>query len=107
MLGDSIGSQHDMALIHEVAEERGFGGADLVPDAVIVGTAVARDSHGVAAAWSQWPETPVLIVTLDGHHAVLYELDIHITELGERSPDELVDVIRAVVNRRGQSKRKG
>ena len=103
----AIGSQPDMVLIDERAGDRTVAGASLVPGAIIVGTVVAHDSHGVAAAWSQWPQTPVLIVTLDGRDAVLYELDIQTTELGERSPGELVDAIRAVVSRRGNSKRVG
>jgi DNA-binding NarL/FixJ family response regulator len=108
MVEHAIESQSDMVLLDDRSRVRPSPGVALTPpvapDAVIVGTTAASRSHGVPAAWSEWPDVPVVLVTLDGRDAVLYELAIKTAALGEQSPSELVDVIRSAVSRSRRSK---
>ena len=108
LLEHAIESQSDMVLLDDRSRSRPSPGVALTPpaapDAIVVGTTAASVSHGVPAAWSEWPNVPVVLVTLDGHDAVLYEIAIRTTGLGEQSPGDLVDVIRSAVRRSGRSK---
>ena len=104
VLEHAIVSQRDMTLIADSAEAPPRAGVP-APDIVITAAPRADESQGVAAALSQWPRVPVLLVMLHGREAVVYELDIRTRELGERSPSELIDTIRRVVRSRRKPKR--
>ena len=95
-----IVAQPDMALLQERARPSRSGGAEFAPDVVILGARRPRDSERVAAVLGDWPTTQVLQITVDGHEAAVYRLEIRGTELGELSPIELIDAIRAAVRRR-------
>jgi hypothetical protein len=70
------------------------------PDIVVVATKHRHDIRNVTSMLWRWPHSQVLMITVDGHQAAMYELEPQRTELGELSPAELVDSIRVAVRRR-------
>ena len=96
ILVDSISTEPDMHLMRERSETaapHAEGGA--TPDVVIVGAAGPGEAQNAGAMLSRWPLSRVLMVSISGARAALYELQPHRTELGEMSPRELVHAIRA------------
>jgi DNA-binding NarL/FixJ family response regulator len=101
VLEHAIATQPDMELLREYAST--FGPSPMgVPDVVVVGTQDPDDDRVVSTLLSGWPRSQVLMITIDGHHAALYELHPRRTRLGEVSPLELLDAIRSTARRRGQ-----
>jgi len=72
---------------------------DTVAPDVVITTATTHKAgiEDINRTLWHWPRTQVLLITLDGHDSVLFGQRIHSTRLGELSPRELVDAIRAVV----------
>lgn len=97
VLTHAISSQPDMELVPESSADTPSGPAGSEPDAVIVGAEDRQDLQAVTAVLWQWPRTQVLMVTIDGRQSALYRLQPQRTDLGELSPDEIVDRIRSAV----------
>jgi hypothetical protein len=95
-----IVAQPDMTLLRDRPGPSGSELAVSDPDVVILGARRPRDSEGVTAVLWKWPATQVLQITVDGHEAAVYRLEIKGTEFGELSPIELISVIRAAAERR-------
>lgn len=70
------------------------------PDVVIVGAREPEPAAGVPALLKRWPGSQVLLITAHGRKAVMYQLVPHGTDMGEISPDQLVDAIRSCVRER-------
>ena len=92
----SISTQADM----EVVNEEKLQSQSIGPDVVIVGTMQVEQSGNATETLLRWPRAQVLMIRVDGHKSALYELEVRRDELGEMSPAELVDRIRACVERR-------
>lgn len=69
------------------------------PDVVIMTASGEAGRENVTRTLWHWPRAQVLLISPDGHECVLYEQRIRRTRLGELSPRELVDAIRAAVRR--------
>lgn len=99
ILEQAISTHSDM----EVVSEEDCGSSTPVsscsPDVIIVGTTAIEESQKMPGLLLRWPKSQVLMITVAGRAAALYELVPHKTALGELSPSELVDVIRARVKR--------
>jgi hypothetical protein len=70
------------------------------PDVVVVATQRADDVQSVLRILARWPRSEVLMITVDGRQAALFQLTPHRTELREMSPAELTNAIRAAVRQR-------
>ena len=70
------------------------------PDVVIMTAADEALVGPVEQVLWQWPTSRVLLIRLDGHDAVLYELRVTGERLGDVSPRELIDAIRTAVRQR-------
>jgi len=101
LLEHEISTQSDMEIIREGQSVLAMPTNESIPDVVIVGTTDTENMKNVRSALLQWPQTPVLTITQDGHEAAFYELLPHKTALGEMSPLEIVDAIRTRVKQRG------
>jgi len=85
----------DMELIAENGAARRAAGP-VVPDAVIV-AAEEASVIDIDRFLAHWPKARVVVLRLDGRGAVLYELRLFGSRLGDLSPAELLDAIRAAV----------
>jgi len=100
VLEHAISGQSDIEIIREDQAVLTMPMNQSIPDVVIVGTTHTEDMQNAPSELLQWPQSLVLIITLDGHRAALYELVPHKTEFGEMSPLELVDAIRTRLKQR-------
>jgi DNA-binding NarL/FixJ family response regulator len=99
VLSHAISNQPDMELI-PAPNAPAMPIVTLAPDVVVVGTKRSDDMRDVTSTLWRWPQSQVLMITVDGHQAALYELQPQRTDLGELSPTEVVDSIRSAVRRR-------
>lgn len=97
VLTHAISGQPDMELVTESSADTLSGPADSEPDVVIVGAEDREDLQAVTSVLWHWPRTQVLMVTIDGRQSALYRLEPQRTDLGELSPDEIVERIRSAV----------
>ena len=67
------------------------------PDVVIVGVRDSGPTDGASALLNRWPGSQVFMLTAHGRKAVRYQLVSHATDMGEMSPDQLVEAIRSCV----------
>ena len=68
----------------------------LSPD-VVVSTSDSQPAEGARSLLAQWPRSHVLIITERGGKVLWYELSPRGVDLGEMSPDQLVQTIRSLV----------
>jgi len=97
-LKQAISSQPDMELFQGFVESVAVEPA--APDVVVVATQRADDVQSVLRILARWPRSEVLMITVDGRQAALFQLTPHRTELREMSPAELTNAIRAAVRQR-------
>ena len=88
----AVRSQPDM----EVVE-----GDSPPPDFVVCAAPSAERPSAARSALAESARVRVLELDAAGGRASLYELHEHEHEIGEVSPDEIVDTIRAAAGRRG------
>ena len=100
ILSLAISTQSDMEIIREAGSRFATPPKTNAPDVVIVGATSADESQKISALLRRWPQTQVLTITFEGRTAALYELVPRKIALGEMSPSQLVDAIRASVKRR-------
>jgi DNA-binding NarL/FixJ family response regulator len=92
----AISSQPDMEVIAEpVAPMSAPAECWLPPDVVMVGMSDFDPEEGARALLVRWPNSHVLMITAHGHHVRRYELLPRGVDLGEVSPDQLVQAIRS------------
>jgi DNA-binding NarL/FixJ family response regulator len=97
ILAQAISSEPDMDVIPEpmavppTDEQLGS------PDVIVVGTSDAPPAEGARALLDRWPHSRVLIITARGHRVLRYELLPRGVDLGELSPAQLAEAIRAAV----------
>lgn len=101
MLTHAISVEPDMHLLQDSPmSDTSAIASDAAPDVVIVGTSGLEDLMPVNSALRLWPQSQVLMVTLDGRQSALYRLEPQRTLLGELSPSELVTRIRSAARQR-------
>ncbi len=72
------------------------------PDVAIVAWGGTEGAGDYSLLFHACPQIKVLAVTQQGREVFLHELRPHVTALGELSPQQLIDVIRASVRPRGK-----
>ena len=85
---DAISQESDMDLADDHP-------AAAPPDVAIVGTRSTADTVVPLSLLDRWPRSRVVMLTIDGADAAMFEFRPHITHLGDLSRAKLVDVIRA------------
>lgn len=94
---DAVTAEPDMEVIGEFDDGTAFLRALAAADVVIGGT---RDLDGAAfpdELLSAWPHVKVVMVTISGAAAAIFELQPHTKPLGDVSPGGLVDAIRSAI----------
>jgi DNA-binding NarL/FixJ family response regulator len=97
MLEQAISSEPDMEVIPEPAVPPPARNQLQVPDVVVVGTSDSEPAEGARELLARWPHSHVLIITSRGHRVLRYELLPRSVDLGEMSPAQLAEAIRAAV----------
>src|SRR5262245_19047577 len=95
ILEQAIASEPDMEVIPEPVVPPPTEGQLRLPDVVVVGMSHSEPAEGARALLAQWPQSHVLIITARGHRVLRYELLPRGVDLGEMSPVQLTDAIRA------------
>jgi DNA-binding NarL/FixJ family response regulator len=97
ILEQVISSERDMEVIPEPGPSPPTEMPPGSPDVVVV--CVSDDGHGegARALLSRWPQSHVLMITSRGQRVFRYELLPQRVDLGEMSPSQLADAIRAAV----------
>jgi len=70
------------------------------PDVVVIGVRNSEPAEGASALLDRWPSSQVFMITAHGRKAVMYQLEPRSTDMGEISPDQLVEAIRSSVRGR-------
>jgi DNA-binding NarL/FixJ family response regulator len=93
---ETVQHQSDMTVVGEFGPGAAFQAAtkQIGADVVIVGTTTPDDITIPGQLLAVLPRARVLALAVGGRSAVMYELRPHRTELGEVSPQVLVDAIR-------------
>src|SRR5262245_16597365 len=98
ILEQAISNQPDMEVISEpVATIPVPIDRPPSPDVVVVGTSDSDPEEGARALLVRWPGSHVLMITAHGHKVLRYELLPRGVDLGEVSPDQLLQAIRSAV----------
>lgn len=102
ILDRAIANAPDMETVPEspVPTEEAVGRQPPQPDVVIVGVRDSEPTEGASALLNRWPGSQVFMLTAHGRKAVMYRLVPHETDMGEMSPDQLVEAIRSCVRDR-------
>jgi len=102
ILERAIAGAPDMEAVPEsrVRMAEPAGGEPPQPDVVIVSAPGSEPAQGVSALLNRWPGSQVLMLTAHGRKAVMYQLVPQGTDMGEISPDQLVEAIRSCVRER-------
>ena len=96
ILERAIASAPDMEVVLEPAPAE-EPPAPPRPDVVVVGAPDSEPAEGAAALLDRWPGSQVLMITAHGRKAVMYRMVPQETDMGEISPDQLVEAIRSSV----------
>ena len=93
---DTLTNQPDVKLVGDVRAGDAVVDAltDGAIDVVIVGARQPDDSTPVGALFRSSPRSKVLVIATSGRTAVMYELRPHKRELGDVSPERLLEAIR-------------
>jgi DNA-binding NarL/FixJ family response regulator len=98
ILVQAISNQPDMEVIPEpVVSTQAPAAQELSPHVVVVGVSDIDPGEDARALLVRWPGSHVLIITARGHKVLRYELLPRGVDLGEMSPDQLVQAIRFAV----------
>jgi 3',5'-cyclic AMP phosphodiesterase CpdA len=69
------------------------------PDLVVLTGRVPETASSGGPFLRRWPHTPVLMISLDGRAAAIFELRPHRIDLGDRSPADLFQAARMFLAR--------
>jgi DNA-binding NarL/FixJ family response regulator len=101
ILEQAIVGEPDMEVVAESSRPPGASGAQVTPDVVVIdisdGDAVATGR----AVLAEWPRSRVVTIRGRGQHVSMFELVLQGRDLGELSPGQLVEAIRAAVQAPG------
>ena len=104
ILEQAISSEPDMEVISEpvMRPQAPAERPAHPPDVVVVGMSDSEPAERARGLLVRWPDSHVLMITARGHRVFRYELLPRGVDLGEMSPDQLVQAIRSAV--RGEDK---
>ena len=104
ILEQAISSEHDMEVIPEpVVPLQAPVERRSSPDVVVVGVGDTEPAERARGLLDRWPGSHVLAITARGHRVLRYELLPRGVDLGEMSPNQLVQAIRSAVRREDKS----
>jgi len=96
ILEQAISNQPDMEVILEpVLPDRAPDDEQVSPDVVVVDVSDSDPGEGARAMLFRWPGSHALMIAAHGHKVLRYELQPRGEDLGEMSPDQLVEAIRS------------
>ena len=99
ILEQAILSDPDMEVISEPVMAAPTEDQLRPPDVVVAGISDAEPAASARELLARWPHSHLLIITARGHRVFRYEPRPRGVDLGEMSPAQLVDAIRAAVRR--------
>lgn len=97
ILEQAISSEPDMEVIPEPVVAPPAAVQLQSPDVVVVGLSDSESAEGARALLARWPHSHLLIITARGQRVLRYELTPRGVDLGEMSPAQLAEAIRAAV----------
>ena len=103
ILEQAISNQPDMELILEptatepAPDDRKASPDVVVPDVVVMDVGDSDPREGARALLFRWPSSHALMIAAHGHRVLRYELEPRGVDLGEISPDQLIQAIRSAV----------
>ena len=100
MLAQAIQVHGDCELIKGTKRALELPEQMVSPDVVILGLMAAEDATLVAPLLARWPGAHVMTLAPVGEDVTAYALKPHCRALGQLSPDEVVDSLRAATARR-------
>jgi DNA-binding NarL/FixJ family response regulator len=100
ILEQAISSEPDMEVIPEPVVSPPTEEQLQSPDVVVVGMSDAQPAEGARALLDRWPHSHVLVITARGHRVLQYQLLPRGVDLGEMSPAQLAEAIRAAARPR-------
>lgn len=103
ILEQVISHEHDMEVIHEPPLPMPAPVGPAPPDVVVVGVGDAEPAERARGLLVRWPGSHVLMLTARGHRVLRYELLPRGVDLGEMSPDQLVQAIRTAARQEYES----
>jgi DNA-binding NarL/FixJ family response regulator len=104
ILEQAISREHDMEVIPEpVVPLQAPVERPSSPDVVVVGVGDAEPAERARGLLVRWPGSHVLMITARGHRVLRYELLPRGVDLGEMSPNQLVQAIRSAVRSEDKS----
>ena len=95
ILEQAISSQPDMVVIREPAAPDPHPSGALPPDVVVVSVSDSDPGAGARELLSRWPGSRALVIAAHGHQVFKYDLQPRRVDLGEMSPEQLLQAIRA------------
>jgi DNA-binding NarL/FixJ family response regulator len=95
ILEQAISSQPDMEVMLEPVAPEHVRQGSLAPDVAVVDVSGSDPAEGARALLLQWPGSQALMITAHGHQVLKYDLHPRRVDLGEMSPDQLVQAIRS------------
>src|SRR5262245_18269678 len=96
ILERAISNQPDMELIPEPVVRPPVD-QQPTPDVVVVDVSDGDPGEGARALLTRWPDTHVSTMPAHSHRVLKFELLPRGFDLGEMSPDQLLDAIRSAV----------
>ena len=99
ILEQAISGESDMEVVSESA--RHPGASDAVPDVVVIDVGDGDPAARGRAVLDRWPRSRVVTIRGRGQHVSMFELVLQGRELGDLSPGQLVETIRAAVHPQG------
>jgi DNA-binding NarL/FixJ family response regulator len=97
ILEQAISNEPDMELIPEPPVAPPTEDQLESPDVVILDVTDSEPAESARALLARWPHSHLLMITARGHRVLRYELMPRSVDLGEMSPAQLADAIRAAV----------
>jgi DNA-binding NarL/FixJ family response regulator len=97
ILEQAISREPDMEVIHEPVMAPPTADQLESPDVVVVDGTDSEPAERARTLLHRWPHSHLLIITARGQRVLRYELLPRGVDLGELSPAQLTDAIRAAV----------
>ena len=95
ILEQAISSQPDMVVVLEPAMPDPQPADAAPPHVVVVNVSDSDPAEGARELLSRWPDSHALMIAEHGHQVLKYDLQPRRVDLGDMSPEQLVQAIRA------------
>ena len=82
-------------ILEPISREHASDHDQASPDVVVANVTDSDPGEGARALLFRWPSSHALMIAAHGHKVLKYELQPRGVDLGEMSPDQLVQAIRS------------